>query len=228
MEEETKPCSKDHIRKDCKVICEVMPKASKGGRSSGAAEAASIQVSNNNTATRKADGVEEELIKFLLSSQPFLVHAEELFGFHSYRPLYEPRNGLEDFGSRNEKLYLGCANELMMRNSNQIELSNHPMAGTCLCTRSVHASLDQLVGDISSGIGKLSKYGEVGDDVTWKDVLYIRLERDLRCKETLLDAIWDIGWRNKICLEEADQVVAQVGELILYRLVEEVAVDLAY
>ncbi|XP_010920360.1 uncharacterized protein [Elaeis guineensis] len=228
QEEETKTCSKDLVRKDYKVICEVMPKASKGGRSPVTTEAAAIQVSDNNTATTKADGVEEELKKFLLSSQPFLVLAEELFSFDSYQPLYEPRNGLEDLGARNAKLYLGCANELMMRKSNQIELSNHSMSRTCLCSPLVHASLDQLVGDISRGIGKLSKYGEVGIAVTWKDVLYLRLERDLRCKETLLDAMWDIGWRNKLCLEEADQVVVQVGELILYRLVEEVAMDLAY
>lgn len=217
----------DHIRKDCKVICEVMPKASKGGRSSCTAEAASIQVSNNNTSTRKAAGVEDELKKFLLSSQSFLVHAEEFFGFDACQPLYEPRNGLQVLGTRNEKLYLGYAKELMMRKRNQIELSNHPMSRTCSCSPSVHASLDQLVGDISSGIDKLSKYGEVGDDVTCKDVLYIRFVRDLRCKEMLLDAMWDIGWRNKICLEEADQVIVQVEELILYRLVEEVAVDLA-
>ncbi|XP_008789339.2 uncharacterized protein LOC103706863 [Phoenix dactylifera] len=228
QEEETKSCSKDHIRKDCKVICEVMPKASKGGRSSGTTEAAAIPVSDNKTATQKAAGIGDELKKFLLSSRSFLVHAEELFGFDAYRPLYEPRNGLEDFGARNEKLYFGCAEELMARKSNQIELSNHPMSKTCLCSPSAYASLDHLVGDISSGIGKLSKYGEVGDDVTSKDVLYIRLERDLRCKELLLDAMWDIGWGNKICLEEADQVVVQVEELLLDRLVEEVSVDLAY
>lgn len=227
-DEEAKSCNKDHIRKDCKVICEVMPKASKGGRSSGTTEAATIQSSNSNTATRKKDGVEDELEKLLLSSRSLVDHAEELFGFDARRSLYEPRNGLEDFGARNEKLYLGCARELMTRKSKQIELSNHPLSKTLLCCPSVYASLEQLVGEISSGISKLSKYGELGDDVTSKDSLYIRLERDLRCKVMLLDAMWEIGWGNKVCLEEADQVVVLMGELILYGLVEEVAVDLAY
>ncbi|RWW28340.1 hypothetical protein GW17_00007176 [Ensete ventricosum] len=213
--------------KDQKVIREVMPKTSKGGMISGKAEAAAKQKHVGDeliSATKRADKV-EHLEALLLSCQSFLLHAYELT-LDAHAPSNHGKLDGDEV-DKDAKLYLGCAEELIERKRQHAELSgHHPTSLTHRWSGTEHASVDQIVGEISKGIGRLAKYSEVDDDVTYRDSLYVRLERDLRCKDMAMNAMWDVGWRNGICMEEAYHVVGKVEEHIMSALVEKVAMEL--
>ncbi|RRT65458.1 hypothetical protein B296_00022783 [Ensete ventricosum] len=212
--------------KDQKVIREVMPKTSKGGMISGKAEAAAAKHVGDEliSATKRADKV-EHLEALLLSCQSFLLHAYELT-LDAHAPSNHGKLDGDEV-DKDAKLYLGCAEELIERKRQHAELSgHHPTSLTHRWSGTEHASVDQIVGEISKGIGRLAKYSEVDDDVTYRDSLYVRLERDLRCKDMAMNAMWDVGWRNGICIEEAYHVVGKVEEHIMSALVEKVAMEL--
>ncbi|CAL9201448.1 unnamed protein product [Musa hybrid cultivar] len=221
-----KSSNNEKAGKDQKVIREVMPKTSKGGMVSGKAEAAAAKHVGNEliSTTTRADKV-EHLEALLLSCQSFLLHADELT-LDAHTPTNHGKLDWDEV-DKDAKLYLGCAEELIERKRQHAELSgHHPMSLTHRWSRTEHASLDQIVGEISKGIGRLAKYSEADDDVTYRDSLYVRLERDLRCKDKLMNAMWDVGWRNGICMEEAYNVVSKVEEHIVSALVEKVAMEL--
>ncbi|URD87292.1 hypothetical protein MUK42_27858 [Musa troglodytarum] len=221
-----KSSNNEKTGKDQKVIREVMPKSSKVGMVSGKAEAAAAKHVGNEliSTTKRADKV-EHLEALLLGCQSFLLHAYELT-LNAHTPTNHGKLDWDEV-DKDAKLYLGCAEELIERKRQHAELSGrHPMSLIHRWSRTEHASLDQIVGEISKGIGRLAKYSEADDDVISRDSLYVRLERDLRCKDVLINAMWDVGWRNGICMEEAYHVVSKVEEHIVSALVEKVAMEL--
>lgn len=89
-------------------------------------------------------------------------------------------------------------------------------------------SLDQLADEIGYWIEKLDDYSKNDAGVGLKETIYSRLGRDLGCKDMEINAMWDVGWLNWVCVEEADRVVRIVEELVLYGLVEELVMEFNY
>ncbi|WOK99276.1 hypothetical protein Cni_G07988 [Canna indica] len=211
-----KSSNNEKTRKDQKIICEVMPKAiSKNGLSSMKAEAAVTFAGRNKV---------EHLEALLLSSQSFLLRAYEL-SLDAQTPTHHVKIDPNE-ANKDAELYLSCADELIMRKRNFLELSGHPMSPNCSWSSTHHTPLDQIVREISKGIRGLASYSELGDGVASKDSLYVRLERDLRCKDMMLNAMWDMGWWKGACNEVTDCVVGLVEEQIMSAIIEEVAVEL--
>lgn len=87
-------------------------------------------------------------------------------------------------------------------------------------------SLDPLLSEISRAFEKLTTYNAIDADATYEDTLYVRLEKDLKCKDILINSMWDVGWSYCVCIEEVQQVVHIVGEFILFWLIEEIAKEI--
>ncbi|XP_077210955.1 uncharacterized protein LOC143846406 isoform X2 [Tasmannia lanceolata] len=179
---------------------------------------------DNKTTSSKATG---KGIKLLLMSSPsFLNCAEELLNLNMNQPMISQTNVVE-YEMRNDRLILDCANELMERKSYQIALVNHPMLQTHVVGLKGNISLDQLVEELIDGIENLRCYGnEDGDEVLTKDSLYVKLERDVRCKNMVVNGLWDLGWMNGISAEETDNIAGEVEKHLLSWLIEEVVTDL--
>ncbi|CAL9112991.1 unnamed protein product [Musa textilis] len=195
-----------------KIMCEIMPKPS---RSPGKAKAAVAKRGGSeagNTAKREEkEGYLEGVLLSLLS------HAHHM-------SLAELKQVDED-----AKLYWDCAEESVARKSRHRDLRAHPLLPACWRSASAHeATVDKLVGEISRGMRRLAGYGEAGEEVASTDGLYVRLERDLRCGDWWLNAMWDLGWRNGICVEEVDGVVGKVEERVMSALLEELAMELKH
>ncbi|KAH0464087.1 hypothetical protein IEQ34_006873 [Dendrobium chrysotoxum] len=179
-------------------------------------------------ALKEAAGPQKDVKLLLLTSPDFLTEAEELFGFDVQvcRTKSYQNSNFEEFETRNAyKLLIGCAMELITRKSYQLELLNHPMWGTYQQSSKLLMSLEQLVEDVCNGMKELNGYYRTAD---LKDDLYLRLERDLRCKDMFLNASWDFGWISWVCVEEFGTVVEQIGEHIICGIVGEVAFDLLH
>ncbi|KAJ0962576.1 hypothetical protein J5N97_027698 [Dioscorea zingiberensis] len=207
-----KPCSKDDKTEYEENYCEAKPNII----SESAAEAIHLP--------KKNKLISDDLKYILLSSQSFFVQAQELI-CPKHQPIYRRKN-IESVDTTHAKLFLDCANELMTRKSLQNEQSRHPMLQSCIWSPALYHSLDHLLQEISNEFEKLTSYNAVNHSATTEDNLYVRLEKDLRNKDTLIDSMWDVGWLNLICVEEADQVVSSVEEEIIHCLIEELAMEL--
>lgn len=204
------PCNLDDLTE--KIMCEIMPKPSTSPGKAKAAVAKLVGSEARNTAKREdKEGYLEGLLLSLLS------HAHEM-------SLAELKQVDED-----AKLYWDCAEESVARKRRHRDLCGHPLLPACSRSSSADdAAMDKLVGEISRGMRRLASYGEKDEEVASTDGLYVRLERDLRCGDGWLNAMWDLGWRNGICVEEVDGVVGQVEDRVMSALLEEVAVELKY
>lgn len=172
-----------------------------------------------------AEEEEVDVQLLLLSSNSFVSRAQELFRLSGYQTTVH--RGISKPRTTNVDLILDCANELMSRKRRQLEISKHQMLQSNSRSMAVVVSLHQLVAEISSGVNKMRGYNkDAANAASIKDGVYVRLERDLECRDMMLNAMWDVGWVNCICVEEADIVVGQVEELILYALLEELAMEL--
>ncbi|XP_038986185.1 uncharacterized protein LOC103701453 [Phoenix dactylifera] len=226
-DQDTKPRNRDDTIKTENVLCEVMRKTKRVRKISELEEAA-IQLPEKKATTGEANAIEGDLKLLLLSRQSFLNRARELFSVDAIRPVCYQSKGKDKDGKGNAKLLLDIAEELMVCKSHHQKHLIHSSVQTNLWGRMVYHSLDQLVKEISNEIGELTNYSMVDDDATAADSLHIRLERDLKCKDAMLNAMWDSGWVNWICMEDTDQIVGEVGEHILAWLIEEVASELVY
>ncbi|XP_064998920.1 uncharacterized protein LOC103978371 [Musa acuminata AAA Group] len=195
-----------------KIMCEIMPKPSTSPGKAKAAVAKLVGSEARNTAKREdKEGYLEALLLSLLS------HAHEM-------SLAELKQVDED-----AKLYWDCAEESVARKRSHRDLCAHPLLPACSRSSSADdAAMDKLVGEMSRGMRRLASYGKADEKVASTDGLYVRLERDLRCGDGWLNAMWDLGWRNGICVEEVDGVVGQVEERVMSALLEEVAMELKH
>ncbi|WOL11037.1 hypothetical protein Cni_G19798 [Canna indica] len=212
-------------KKEQKIICEIMPKANKAGSSLGKAETVVVKhVDNELIDTKRAEDKVEYLENLLLGCQSFL-HACDLSLDEAHISTQHETMDINKV-DKDVKLYLSCAKELILRKRYHQQLFTHPLLLNCSRRSMEHAPLHELVGEISKGIGRLASYSEVDQEVTSKDSLYVRLEKDLEYKDMVLNAMWDVDWRNGIWVVEADHVVGQVEEHVLSVLVEEFAMEL--
>ncbi|XP_020263944.1 uncharacterized protein LOC109839902 [Asparagus officinalis] len=215
------PYNRGCKKKDTKLFNEVMVNSGKCERTSKPPEE-SIEAPNSKAIIQTKAKVEEcDIQLLLLNTQSFISHAYKLFGFDDHQTTNQQTKGTFKLGTENADLLLDCAKELMARKRRQQAMANHyHMLRSSLWNLAV-VSLDQLVNEISYGIEKLIDHRKNGAGVGLKDSVYVILERDLRCKDITVNTNWDMGWLNFICVEEADHIVGQVEDLILYGLVEE-------
>lgn len=222
-------CNRDDITEDYKIFHEVVPEIEIDKildiKVVDQIIREVVQLPELKITTRKRDGIEEDIKWLLTSSQSFLGLAQEVFGIDVHQPILYQRKGFEEVVTRNAKLFDDCGKELLACRSRQGVLLSHPMMQAHGHVQTLCTSLDQLVEEISDGIGKLISYIVVGDDATPEDSLYIRLKRDLQSTELSVNTSWDVGWRSSVCIEESDQVVGELQEYILSFLVEEMIMD---
>ncbi|KAG6517678.1 uncharacterized protein LOC122056015 [Zingiber officinale] len=162
-------------------------------------------------------GEVNHLENLLLNCHSFLLHARE--------PSIDDEPAGAANNSAEAKLYLSCAEELLLRKRRYDRelLTHHPLSAT----RSSEGALPvgDMVGYICERIRKLGDYSELGGGDA-RDGLYVRLERDLECKDVALNAVWDEGWREGVGWEAAAEVVGRVEQMVVTSLVEEAAVQL--
>lgn len=179
---------------------------------------------NGGEADNKVDKEEgAELKCFLLTSQSFIGHAEQLLNLDVDYPMTLGK--YETNGKANLKLYLDCANELTQRKSLQESQIVHPFLLTCAGNSRLQISLVRLVEEIYNAIEKLKFYTVVSGEKLSVDNLYAMMKRDIKCIG-MINGIWDCGWRHGFSADEAEQVVNEVESLVLSGLIEELIVDL--
>jgi len=176
-------------------------------------------------AAREEVVVEDDLMRLLLSSQSFLTRAQELYAIDAPQLVHHQTKGMGDDVMRNAKLYLDCGMELMARKSHKHELMMYPVSRNQMWDLTASFTLHQLAEEISSRVRTLTSYIKVDRSIISNDVLYLRLERDLRCNDVMGNAVWDIGWLSWGYPEEAVQLACEVEENILSLLVAEVATE---
>ncbi|KAJ6851896.1 uncharacterized protein M6B38_257835 [Iris pallida] len=232
--ENSKQCNRGHRRKDSKLFCEAMVKTSKGGSRKSRSPSSSSeakQLPDDKTTIQSAASAED--IKLLLrSSQSFIARAQELCRLDDCQATHHRKTSAVEVGPEDAKLILGCARELVARKSLQLECSNHPIVRRRLPRSSaVVVCVDQLVEEIANEVEKLRarRRGEDGNGASSdRDDVDVMIEGDIGCKNVLPNAMWDQGWMDWICLEEAGHVVGPLERLILHGLVEELLLDLLH
>ncbi|KAM0933163.1 hypothetical protein DsansV1_C38g0236501 [Dioscorea sansibarensis] len=172
---------------------------------------------------KKNKPISDDLKCILLSSQSFFMQAQELIN-PKHQPIHRRKN-IESVDTTNAKLFSDCANEVMSRKRLQNELSRHPMLQACIWSPTLYHSLDRLLQEISNEFEKLTSYSSADRSATAEVDLYVRLEKDLRNKDMLIDSMWDVGWLNLCCVEEVDEVVGSVEKEIIDWLIKELALE---
>ncbi|KAK1284876.1 hypothetical protein QJS10_CPB20g00683 [Acorus calamus] len=168
------------------------------------------------TTMKKPHKPSDSLKLMLLSSPAFISHAKELFDIERHQSIDIPMMDMEEFITSNVRLYLDCANELITRKRH-----SH------ICARKLRVPLGQVVEEVSAGIERLKSYGETGGgDVISRNSLYMMLERDLMCRDVLINGVWGLGWVKGVSFEEGEQAVIEVVELLLMGFIGEVVMDL--
>lgn len=201
-----------------------MPRNYQTGRSLDMFEE-SIRKSCYKTPTKNT--AEIKLLKpLLLISQSLSNHMNALFGINAIKPALHHSTFSEDDEIAYDRLLLDSAKELMTRKSQEGKLSIHQMMQKITKNQLSGRSFNYLLEEISSGIKQLESYSELDDDAYYEDSLVYILEKDLHCTEPMLNVIWDNGWTDWICVEEADKVVNEVSERIFFRLLLELVKDL--
>lgn len=177
--------------------------------------------------TKEAVAVDDDLMCLLLSSRSFLTRARELYGTNAHQRIHNSTKEMEEDVMKNAKLYLDCSQEIMERKRHQNEHLHHPMLQAQMWDRTASFTLHQLAEEVRSKIRILASYIKVDRcNNTSDDILHLRLEGDIRCKDMLVNAMWDIGWIARGYPEEAGEVVCEVEESILSLLISEVATEL--
>ncbi|KAG6498480.1 uncharacterized protein LOC121989818 [Zingiber officinale] len=203
----SRPSNNEHSDKDGKIDCEIRAKTS---QFVGASRRPSDSINNRlgNANKRVAGEVKKHLDNSLLEACQLST-------------IYEATST----NAETTDLYLGCARELLQRRRRYQELlAHHPRFATSSSGRG--SSTHDLAGEICKGIRKLiGEYSVVighghGSE---RDGLYVKLERDLECKDVALNAVWDDGWRAGLGGEAAAEVVGQLEEMVVAELMEEVA-----
>ncbi|RWV94859.1 hypothetical protein GW17_00042565 [Ensete ventricosum] len=214
----------DYMNKDHNIFCEATSKNNQDGKDYGLKEA--IQLPDCNKVDAAAAGTEDELKNVFLSSRSFVGCAKQFFNVDATEPVYHRSESADELAKCDSKLLLDISEELMTRKYHQQKHQlGHPLMQAKSWSRITYLSIDKLVEEVIDGIRKLS-HSKLDSIATSEDSLYIRLERELTCKDTAINSVWDIGWDNRICPEEAEQVVEELGKQILSSLIQESALEL--
>ncbi|KAJ4794514.1 hypothetical protein LUZ62_045760 [Rhynchospora pubera] len=123
------------------------------------------------------------------------------------------------------QLCLDIAMEHVARKTRKCDLLYPPYHVGTIGKRPYFSS-ENLVTEITNGIRKLHAYKNLKTMDDLKDGLYIKLEKDLKCTDFGINSIWDFGWLDWICVEEASKVVCDFTDYILCFLIEEISLDL--
>ncbi|CAL9119362.1 unnamed protein product [Musa textilis] len=224
-EQDTKPFDPDNVNKDLNIFCEAASKNNQDGKDYRLTEA--VQLPDCNIVDAAAAGTEDELKNVFLSSRSFVGCAKQFFNIDATEPVHHRSESTNEVGKCDSKLLLDISEELMTRKYHQqMHHLGHPPMQAKSWSRITYLSIDKLVEEIIDGIRKLSSYSKLDSVATSEDSLYIRLERELTCKDTAINSVWDIGWDNRICPEEADRVAEELGKQILSSLIQESALEL--
>ncbi|KAJ3701038.1 hypothetical protein LUZ61_004743 [Rhynchospora tenuis] len=129
------------------------------------------------------------------------------------------------FAKGDLQLCLDTAMEQVARKTRKCNLLYPPYHVGTIGKRPYFSS-ENLVTETTNGIRKLNAYKNLKTMDDLKDGLYIKLERDLKCTDFGINSIWDFGWLDWICVEEASNVVSDFTDYILCFLIEEVSLDL--
>ncbi|CAL4952529.1 unnamed protein product [Urochloa decumbens] len=170
--------------------------------------------------------IKDELILLLLSDKSFLSKAAKLVGINVYEYPSNQYDRISKVEMKNHKMYLDTAAEQLERKHHQQNSLCHTGFQGQKCRAAAYFSLQELLRDISNGIRKLNGYSDRADAVGTKDSLDMKLERDLRCSDAAINAVWDMGWQDLICTEETECFIRDAGEDILSLLIEEAALDM--
>jgi len=149
---------------------------------------------------------------FLLSSSLFVNQAEDLFNLQVDPGSIPHVTDESDLDVANPKLLLDCAIELMELRSSQFTQVIYPRNST---------SVSQLLEEICKGIEDLGCYLNPDSEGFSSDNLHAQLDRDLRLKS----GMWESGWRNMFSLDDVEQIVGEIDEYVLAKLIEEVLAD---
>lgn len=224
--EPTRSIMKDSIRKGHKVICEVMPKNYKMGRSLERIEVSMRKVYYK-PCTKYEVEIKSHLKPLLLANQSFFNHVHELLGTNVRKPASTRTKFSTEQETVSDQLLLDSAKEMITRQTRDGKLSTHQIMRNGMRNQSAERCFGELVDEICNGIKKLESYSEFDDEYgVYKDGLDCICEKDLRCSDTMLNAIWDDGWDCWICMEAADEPFVDLVERIIFGLLLELAKDL--
>ncbi|CAL9190878.1 uncharacterized protein LOC135614815 [Musa acuminata AAA Group] len=223
--QDTKPFDPDNVNKDHNIFCEATSKNNQDGKDYRLTEA--VQLPDCNKVDAAAAGTDDELKNVFLSSRSFVGCAKQFFNVDATEPVHHRSESADEVGKCDSKLLLDISEELMTwKYHQQKHHLGHPLMQAKSWSRITYLSIDKLVEEIIDGIRKLSSYSKLDSVAASEDSLYIRLERELTCKDPAVNSVWDIGWDNRICPEEADQVAEELGKQILSSLIRESALEL--
>ncbi|CAD5178194.1 unnamed protein product [Musa acuminata subsp. malaccensis] len=223
--QDTKPFDPDNVNKDHNIFCEATSKNNQDGKDYRLTEA--VQLPDCNKVDAAAAGTDDELKNVFLSSRSFVGCAKQFFNVDATEPVHHRSESADEVGKCDSKLLLDISEELMTRKYHQQKHHlGHPLMQAKSWSRLTYLSIDKLVEEIIDRIRKLSSYSKLDSVAASEDSLYIRLERELTCKDPAINSVWDIGWDNRICPEEADQVAEELGKQILSSLIQESALEL--
>ncbi|KAL3532459.1 hypothetical protein ACH5RR_005980 [Cinchona calisaya] len=167
----------------------------------------------------------DALRSLLLDSSSFLNRAEELFDTHTHQSFVSHTTISEDYGMDDFKLLLECGKELLEHKSLQCRVTVHPFPHIHIKKSKICISLDRLMNEICDGIEYLRSYCKLAGKTIVVDTLQTVLQKDMFCKEAV-NGVWDLGWRNGFTLDEIDQVVLDIEQKILSRIIEDLLMDM--
>ncbi|PKA64732.1 hypothetical protein AXF42_Ash020356 [Apostasia shenzhenica] len=216
--------NKEKIKKDPRIINEVMPKAFRTGRYCALSEQ-SCKISHSKSATKEPFEVKYHLINLLLGSQSFCNQAHGLYGTSTIHQTWCHHQTSNQHKLSTDFLLLDCAEE-MIRKGHEMKLSLGQMLRKHTESQSSHQFLIALVEDISSGMKKLASYAD--EFAFCEESLNNMLAKDLQCNERMLNAIWDDGWDYWIVTDEGDEVVFELEEKLIAGLLVEIVKDLIF
>ena len=171
--------------------------------------------------------IENHLKQIVIKSHHFLNTAEALF------KLDIPFSILHDSGDDcnpdvDSKLTLDSAYEVMKRKGIRHELNVHPKCEKISISFVKIRSLNELVRQLHKDFETLKFYGRKGKyECEAEEYLPKMLESDMHSWEPDVNCMWDMGWdKSMFAVVDVDEVVKDLGRLVLSGLVDELTRDL--
>lgn len=174
---------------------------------------------------------ESHLKQIVIQSQLFLNTAEALFKLEIPFGILHASGGHE-YSTQSEfedsKLTLDCGYEVMKRKGRRQELAVHPNFVKISISFIEVQSLDELVKQLYKDIERLKLYGKNGKlECGPEEYVPRMLEIDVNNREPELNCMWDLGWDAAMFgFLEVDEVVRDLGRLVLSGLIDELTRDL--
>lgn len=116
----------------------------------------------------------------------------------------------------------------MARKYQHYDLISNLTQGSQMWNLTTTFTLEQLAEEISSRIKILTSYIKVDQNIASDDILYVWLERDIGCKDMLVNAMWNVGWITWGHPAEVVQLAHEIEESIVHSLITEIASELVY